>query len=172
MANTLNVYDIKDYKSIAEEKHLKEIQKNLLRETQRNLKSIENSELPSKMLTATTKAMAENKQVVTEVCNMVNGWIAFENKKKDSKKMFVNETKFINEIRKNDDFIDAYIVEEDICTIILIIKDAIFANNKKYLKYAREFKELNSCEFNLSIFDLEDLDEVEEQLKYMKVYGR
>ena len=124
------------------------------------------------MLEATIKATYEYKDTITEVCETVNGWIAFENKEKDSINMFINETKFIDEIKENDDFVNAYIVQEDVCTIILIIKDAIFTQNKKYLRYAREFKELNNCEFNLSIFDLDDLDEVEEQLSYMNVYER
>lgn len=164
MGNTLIVSKFSEYKSIDKE--------NLLKETQEILKSIPNSELPTEMLKTTVKSMAEGLPVVSEVCKTINGWVSLNARREDDMSKFVNELKFIEQIKTNDDYIKSYILynDDDINTIWVIIEESIFAYNRKYLKLAREFKSNNNCEFNLSIFDKDDVDGINEQLKYVKVY--
>lgn len=146
-----------------------------LEKAQQKLKEMPNSMLPQEMLKATVRAMTLGKPVVEEVCEIVNkcpdGWISFnDDKGKSAMNKFEYELKFIEDIKSNDDFIEAYMVREEINSIWIIIKDASFQFNKKYLKCAREFKKNNNCEFNIVIFDESQIDEVKEQLKYYDDY--
>jgi len=83
---------------------------------------------------------------------------------------YIKEKEFINTIKSNDDFVCAYTLEEEINTVWIIIKEAVFKFKKKYLQSAREFREENLYNFNVVIFDEEQLDEIKEQLKYIGKY--
>lgn len=83
---------------------------------------------------------------------------------------FPKEREFLNSVENNDDFCLGIILKDDVNSIWIVIKDSSFQFNKKYLKCAREFKEYNKCEFDLLIFDEEEIEEVKEQISFIKNY--
>lgn len=169
MGNNLN------YNCITNTEYINLNEKNHLKRAQQKLKTMPNSKLPQEMLKATVAAMLRGTHVVEDVCSVVNqfpdGWISFSDiKGKDNMGKFHFELKFIKSLEVNDDFIKAYVFKEDKNTIWILIKDSSFDFNKNYLKYAREFKKNNECDFDIVIFDEDEMDELEEQLKYIGEY--
>ena len=85
---------------------------------------------------------------------------------------YILEKEFINTIKGNDDFVCAYIVEEDknLNIIWIVIKDARFENNIKYFHSERAFRQTNNCNIETIILDESEIDEIQEELKYIDKY--
>jgi predicted transcriptional regulator len=80
------------------------------------------------------------------------------------------EKQFINHIQNYGDFVCAYILKEDKNVIWIVIKDAKYEYNVKYLRSERQFKKNNNCDFETIIFSEDEIEEIKEQLKYMGEY--
>jgi hypothetical protein len=80
------------------------------------------------------------------------------------------EKQFIKHIQNYGDFVCAYILREDKNVIWIVIKNARYEYNVKYLRSERQFKKNNSCDFETIIFSEDEIEEIKEQLKYMGEY--
>ena len=79
---------------------------------------------------------------------------------------------FVYLIKSEEDFIEAYILDEEVKKIWIVIKEACFNKNKKYLKKAREFKKNKCVEFELTIFDERQINEMREELEFHIICGK
>lgn len=156
--------------------YISEEEKSNLGHTQKRLKSMANNELLLDVTKTVARAMEKGMPVVGEMCRTINqhysdGWMSFSNSKSEERMAEFNmEIKFINTIKLNEDFVCAYVLKEEINTIWVIIKDSTFKFKKKYLQHARVFRENNKSEFNLIVFEEEQLDEIQLQLNYVEGY--
>lgn len=86
------------------------------------------------------------------------------------KEDFFREIIFINSLKINDDFCEAIVINDDNSLVWIVIKESNFKNNKKYFKYAREFKKNNECDFEMTIFDEKQLEQMKEEIISYKNY--
>lgn len=97
-------------------------------------------------------------------------WELCSNNKKEEDRLMNCFNELIDQFRNEEDFCFSYIINDITYTLWVIIKDACFENNRKYLRAARNYKRENNLEFNLIIFDEDQVKELEEQLQYMENY--
>lgn len=165
MANTIRQYD-DSYKKLDNstiDVPYADIQGELKKESTQGAKLLLEV---SKLL---VKCSLENRQHTTEFHNYVAGnkhkWISLAGAEDDMKNNL--EKKYLANIANKEDFFGAFILEEDNQkTIWIISKKYNLKNSKEYIKAAREFKINHDCNFNIVIFDIDEIEEVREQIKY------
>lgn len=162
----VNIYDVNEYTTMGSENtQVKLAQMNLKRLNQ-------DTELPEKMLKSAIEAWSKGGQILTSICETVNDYCVFSSNKVEGENMknYLKEVEFVDSIKNNDDFYSAIILKEDINCIWIVIEDATFNHNKKYLKSARVFKRENECEFNITIFNRDQIKDMYEQLQSYENY--
>lgn len=173
MGNTLikvvNIDEYKAYTFINEN--------DILSDTQARLK-----ESDDKLLLEITQISAKcdhnNIGSTKHICEAIrehkkNEWVSFSNNVQEGKmEKYIYENLFVNSIKAKDDFIKAYIVEEEKINIWIIIEESTFEYNEKYLSAKNEFQSVNKTDFDILIFDKDDIEEVEEELMYIKCCQR
>lgn len=167
LSNAVNFSEYKAYTCINEN--------DILSDTQARLK-----ESDDKLLLEITKISARcdhnSTESTTPICKAIrehkkNEWVSFSSiEDEENMEKYIYEKKFVNLIKSNEDFIRAYILEEEKNTIWVVINDFAFKYKKIYLQEAREFKEKNDCEFDMFIFDKKQLDNIDKQLNFMGEY--
>lgn len=163
----VNIQEINEYTTI------RTVEDNQIKLAQKNLRMLnENTLLPEKMLRSALESWSKNGHILNSISRTINDYCVSSSIKVigDYMEEYCNEIKFVNSIRNYDDFYSAIILKEDINVIWLVIDDASFENNKKYLKSARVFRRDNNCEFNITIFDKEQIRDMNEQLESYKNY--
>lgn len=174
MGNTLervvNFNEYKAYTCINED--------DILSDTQSRLKE-EDDKLLLEITKISAKCDFNNIGSTRPICEAIRehkkkDWITFSNIENEvNMKEYVNETLFIESIKSNEDFIRAYIVEEEKNNIWILIQESTFEYNKKYLEYKNKFQLQNSeADFNITIFDEDELEDLEEELSYKENYKR
>lgn len=143
-------------------------EKNLIKDTQKLLKNYGKDKLPAEMFKSVVSSMAEDKPVVSNLCETVTEYLMKSSIGIGEKVNMFNS--FINLLKNEEDCIKVIHVEEDKDNFWIIIKDCSFKNNKKYFRIAREFKKDNKIDFNITLFGEDQISEVEEQLKSYRNY--
>lgn len=142
--------------------------KNMVKNTQRALKSINNCKLPAQMFRNVIESIDKEREIIPSLCNEVSEYFrSYQNSMIEGR---IGMDKFIYEIKKQSDFIKAFSVMEECQMFMIVIKDASFKNNKKYFKLAREIKREYECNFEITIFEENELIELMEQLKNYDSY--
>lgn len=80
---------------------------------------------------------------------------------------YIKEKEFINSIKTNDDFVCSYVLTEDSNVIWIVIKDARYEFNVKYIRSKRQFETINNCKFEIILFSDDEIEGINEQLMYM-----
>lgn len=163
----VNIQEINEYTTI------RTVEDNQIKLAQKNLRMLnENTLLPEKMLKSAIESWSKNGHILNSISRTINDYCVSSsiNVIGEYMEKYCNEIKFVNLIMNYDDFYSAIILKEDINVIWLVIDDASFENNKKYLKSARVFRRDNNCEFNITIFDKEQIQDMNEQLESYESY--
>lgn len=175
MGNTLRkVENINDYNDYNEYKYSNE--NDILRETQKLLRNDCEDALLLKITQLSAKCDYEGKFSTPPICKLIRNykseiWIPFSNDLSEGEMdKYKFEKLFIERIKNSSDFITAYFLTEEINTIWLVIKEFTFEANENYFKIARSFKNNNNCDFNLVLFEKDELEEVKEEIKYFDEY--
>lgn len=144
--------------------------KNMVKNAQSALKSIDDyCNLPTKMFRNVIESIdKEEEKIIPNLCNEVLEYFkSYQNSIIEGR---IGVDKFIYEIKRQSDFIKAFSVMEECQMFMIVIKDASFRNNKKYFKLAREIKKEYDCNFEITIFEENELVELMEQLKNYEKY--
>lgn len=168
----VNIHEYNSYTSINEN--------DILSDTQSRLKK--DPSTYNKLLLEITKISARcdhiNKGSTKHICEAIrkhkkDDWLSFPSiKDEEDMGNYIYEKKFVNLIKSNEDFIRAYIVEEEKINIWIIIKESTFEYNEKYLSAKNEFLSDKKTNFDILIFDEDDIEEIEEELIYIKCCQR
>ena len=146
-------------------------EKNMIKNVQKSLSELEHGELPSKMFKSTCKSMMEGTPVVSGLCEVIYEYIkSYNSNLTEEFKMTERLKGFIENIKSEEDFVSGIIVQEEICNVWIIIKEACFRANKKYFKYARDYEKNSDINFNITIFSEEEIEEIKEELKSYSKY--
>lgn len=156
-----NNFKLFEYKSNKEE-HVK------LKKTQQKLKEYDSGELALNMLNAATEAMMSNLPVVSHICKTVDDWLICspKNNKGDVKMNSDNVLKFIEVLKKQEDFIKAYVFEENNETNIWVVTEEIQLEQKlNYMRLYREHED--SDNFSIMLFEEDEEEGILEQISYI-----
>lgn len=167
LSKVVNIQEINEYTTI------RSGEDNQIKLAQKNLKMLnENTLLPERMLKSAIESWSKNGHILNSISRTINDYCVSSsiNNIGEPMEKYCDETKFINSIKEYDDFCSAIILREDVNVIWLVIEDASFENNKKYLKSARIFRRDNECEFNITIFDITQVRDMKEQLESYQGY--
>lgn len=145
---------------------------NAIKNTQKILSELEYGELPSYMFKSVFKSMMNDAPVVSNLCETIYEYVKLHKSNLTEEfKMTEKLNDFIENIKSEKDFVKGIIVQEEICNVWIIIKEACFRENKKYFEHAREYKEKSkNIDFNITIFSEEDIEEIKEELKSYSRY--
>lgn len=150
----------------------------ILRKTQELLKKSKEDKILLDITKTSLECDSKGDFSTIPICKIINkyksesdDWIAFSNDLcEENMSKYKLEEMFINLININKEFIKSYIVEEEINTVWIVVNELDFELTKKYIKTAREFKEKNNCDFNIVMFEEDEIEDIEEQLKYIDNY--
>lgn len=168
LREVVNINDYNEYKYSNEN--------DILRETQKMLRNSVEDALLLKITQLSAKCDYEGEFSTPPICKLIKNyksgiWVPFSNALSEGEMdKYKFEKLFIESIKSSSDFITAYFLTEEINTIWLVIKEFTFEANENYFKIARNFKNNNNCDFNLVIFEEDELEEVKEEIKYFDGY--
>ncbi len=144
-----------------------------LKKAQKILNDNPKLNLSKKLFTTAIDCEMTGKPLISTLSHEV---IEYATKNKDSigviSSMIDYCNNFVYLIKSEEDFIEAYILDEEVKKIWIVIKEACFNKNKKYLKKAREFKKNKCVEFELTIFDERQINEMREELEFHIICGK
>ena len=143
----------------------------MIKKAQRILNEEIDSEIASRLFKTATKCVMEGQDILPNISQEVINYAKELNNSIGVVSLeSIKFQAFIDEIKKEKDFIKAYIIQQDIEKIWIVIEESNFNNNKKYLRKARHFKKENECEFELTIFDKNQIAGMKEELESYQNY--
>lgn len=131
-------------------------------------------ELVTQLRNSKVKAYLENGNFEDEFDNAIIEWNEGSQKKNGESYMCCDiyqlkpSEEFIKQVMEYDDFKSGIIIENSSNSVWIVIEDACFKENRKYIRSAREFNNNNNCNIELTIFDIQQMDSMYDQLKSYK----
>lgn len=150
--------------------HTYKYDENILKKTQQRLKAVEDGEVLEAIVNIVAKSVMEEKPVLNEVCKETQNWIltSYTNKNEVSFMLHKNIKVFLENIKKENDFRKAFVFKDEKINIWIVVDEADYEVNSKYINFAREVLNKEYQKISLMIYSFDEVDEVKEELDGIK----